>query len=219
LVSNFKGYERLKQYNFDEFSIVISASNAHNKKNINYTINDTLKLYSHLAKQAKRDNKKFRAYISCAFGCPYEGRIDIRSIIDLSKRLIDMGAYELSISDTIGMANPLQIQEMIFKLFTHVPRQKIALHLHDTRSMALTNIFIAIQLGIKTFDTSFGGLGGCPYAYGTAGNVATEDLISMLYSLNIRTSINLDKLCQISLFVQKILNKQLSSKILSIYNK
>jgi hydroxymethylglutaryl-CoA lyase len=130
-----------------------------------------------------------------------------------------MGAYEISISDTIGIATPVHIQQLISKLLLYIPREKIALHLHDTRNLALTNIYIAMQLGISTFDTSFGGLGGCPYAFGAAGNVATEDLVSMLYSLNIKTSIDLNKLCKVSMYAQKVLNKKLPSKILGMYNK
>lgn len=130
-----------------------------------------------------------------------------------------MGAYEISISDTIGIANPLQIEALISKLLLYIPRNKIALHMHNTRNLALTNIYVAIQMGIYIFDTSFGGLGGCPYASGAAGNIATEDLVSMLYNLNIKTSIDLDKLCKVSLYAQKILGRKLPSKILAMYNK
>jgi hydroxymethylglutaryl-CoA lyase len=130
-----------------------------------------------------------------------------------------MGAYEVSISDTIGIATPEQIQALISKLLLYIPKEKIALHMHDTRNLALTNIYVAMQLGISTFDSSFGGLGGCPYAFGAAGNVATEDLVSMLYGLNIETSVDLDKLCKVSLYAERILNKKLPSKILGMYNK
>lgn len=219
LVPNLVGYERLKKYKFDEFSIVVSASNTHNRKNINLSINEALKAYAGLAHQSVREGKPFRAYVSCAFGCPYEGKISIDDVVSLSKKLIQMGAYEISISDTIGIATPIHIKQLISKLLLHVPKEKIALHMHDTRNLALTNIYVAMQMGISIFDTSFGGLGGCPYAFGAAGNVATEDLVAMLYNLNIKTSINLDKLCKASLYAQKILNKKLSSKILAMYNK
>jgi hydroxymethylglutaryl-CoA lyase len=219
LVPNLIGYEKLKKYEFDEFSIVLSASNTHNIKNTNQSINEALKSYKKLAQQARSDKKPFRTYISCAFGCPYEGKINSKIIIDISKKMLDMGASELSISDTIGIANPQQTKDLVCELKEHIPIDKIALHMHDTRNMALTNIFTAIQHGVSTFDSSFGGLGGCPYAYGAAGNVSTEDLVSMLYSMNIETSVNIDKLCEVSLSVQKMLNKKLPSKILAIYNK
>ena len=219
LIPNLVGYERLKQYKFDEFSIVISVSNTHNKKNINLSVDEALEAYSSLALRAKYEKKPFRAYISCAFGCPYEGAINIDSVVSLSQRLIQMGAYEISISDTIGIATPVDIQALVSRLLLYIPKEKIALHLHDTRNLALTNIYVAMQLGISTFDTSFGGLGGCPYAFGAAGNVATEDLVSMLYNLNVKTSVDLDKLCKASLYAQKILNRKLPSKILAMYNR
>jgi hydroxymethylglutaryl-CoA lyase len=218
-VPNIEGYEKLKNFNFDENSIVISASNTHNQRNINRNIKESIAYYHELANFAKSDRKPFRAYISCSFGCPYEGKIAVSSVVELSRRIMDMGAYELSISDTIGVANPTSIEMLLEELFKYIPPDKIALHLHNTRNLALTNIYTASKLGITSFDASFGGLGGCPYAHGASGNIATEDLVAMLYALGIKTSINLDKLCEVSRCVKEILKKQLSSKIFSIYQK
>lgn len=208
----------MRQYRFDEFSIVISASNIHNKKNINCTVQEALNSYRDLAKMAKDDSKPFRAYVSCAFGCPYEGRVNYSSLIGLCEQLLDMGAYELSISDTIGTANPYKTRELILELTKHIPASKIALHMHGSRNMALTNVYAAIGEGIRVFDSSFGGLGGCPFAYGASGNVATEDLVSMCYNLNIKTSVNIYDLCKASLYARNVLSRDFPSKIFTIYN-
>jgi hydroxymethylglutaryl-CoA lyase len=218
LIPNVLGYNRLRNYNFDEFSIVISSSKTHNMKNVNNTIDQSIKHYKKVAHLANADRKPFRAYISCAYGCPYEGYIENQTVCDISKCMLDIGAYEVSISDTIGVGTPLTTQCLIESLLQDIPRKNIALHMHNTKNMALSNIYESMKLGIQTFDSSFGGIGGCPYAQGASGNIATEDIVSMMYHLNIKTSINLDKLCKTSLYAQRILKKKLPSQTLSLYN-
>jgi len=218
LVPNVRGYVSARDCNIDEISIIISASETHNKKNINCTTNEAFNRYEEIASKARKDNIAFKAYISCAFGCPYEGYINPNVVVNIATRLLKLGAYELSIGDTIGIANPIQVRNLISKLLLKIPASKISLHMHDTRGLALVNIYSAIQLGISTFDSSFGGLGGCPYAPGASGNVATEDLINMLHDIKMETSINIKKLCSISLTMQKILGRRLPSKILALYS-
>jgi len=218
LVPNIRGYISARDCNIDEVSIIISASETHNKKNINCSTNDAFKRYEQIAYQAKKDNIAFKSYISCAFGCPYEGYIDPNTVINIAVKLLNLGTYEISIGDTIGAANPNQVKDLVSKLLLKIPASKISLHMHDTRGMALVNIYTAIQLGISTFDSSFGGLGGCPYAPGASGNVATEELVNMLHDINLETCIDIKKLCLISLEMQKILGRKLPSKILSLYN-
>jgi hydroxymethylglutaryl-CoA lyase len=219
LIFNYEGYINLRKYEFDQFSVVVSASNTHNIRNINKTISKTLEDFNIIAKYAQRDNKPFRAYLSCVFGCPYEGYVNTESIINISKKLVSLGASEISISDTIGAGTHQEVSYLFKKLLKFIPAKKLAFHAHGTRGMAMSNICIALKLGIRTFDSAFGGLGGCPYAYGASGNISTEDLVSMLYNLGYTTNINLDKLCQVSLYSKRILNRSIQSKIFAMYNK
>ena len=218
LVPNMKGYEHAINVGINEVSFVLSASNTHNKKNINTSTDDALIRYQEIACRAKIDGIPFRAYISCAFGCPYEGNVSVKLVSKIAEKLVKLGAYEISIGDTIGIGNPLQTYELINELSNVVSLEKIALHMHDTRGLALANILVALNLGVSSFDSSAGGLGGCPYAPGASGNVATEDLVYMLYSMGIETRINLDKLCKVSKKIQKLLGRKLPSKVLSVFN-
>lgn len=213
LVPNVKGYERAKSANIDEISIVVAASNTHNEKNLNGDIKKVMERYHEVAQRANADRRPFRAYISCVFGCPYEGDVDIDMIISLSQELLDLGAYEIALSDTIGIASPLQTMEVIDALLPHVPEEKLALHMHDTRGLALANIFAALTMGVSSFDAAAGGLGGCPYAPGASGNVATEDLVYMLSRMGVDTGVSVEKLGKASLQMEKILKKHVPSKL------
>jgi len=216
LVPNMQGYQNAIAAGIDEISFVIAASDTHNQKNIHATTQEALAKYALVAKQAQKDKMPFRAYISCAFRCPYEGEIESEKVIELANHLFDMGAYELSISDTIGWADPTQTTALMSELLQTISIEKLALHFHDTRGMALANIYAALILGIHSFDSSAGGLGGCPYAPGASGNVATEDLVCMLERMGIATGIDLHKLCHASLNIEKLLKRALPAKNLAI---
>lgn len=219
LVPNMKGLESALEANVDEVSVFMSASESHNKKNINKTINETFPVLKEVIDEAKRANKTVRGYLSTVFGCPYEGEVDENKVIDICINLFDMGIDELSLGDTIGVANPKQVEQFLLKIESYFPKEKIALHFHDTRGMALANILVAINLGYTIFDSSLGGLGGCPYAKGASGNVATDDLVYMLHEMGIETGIDFNSLLEAGAFIQKELDKFLPSKQMSIYSK
>lgn len=219
LVPNMKGLESALEANVDEVSVFMSASESHNKKNINKTIDKTFPVLKEVIDEAKRANKTVRGYLSTVFGCPYEGEVDENKVIDICINLFDMGIDELSLGDTIGVANPKQVEQFLLKIESYFPKEKIALHFHDTRGMALANILVAINLGYTIFDSSLGGLGGCPYAKGASGNVATDDLVYMLHEMGIETGIDFNSLLEAGAFIQKELDKFLPSKQMSIYSK
>ena len=208
LVPNVRGYERaIGTGKIDEFSFVIAVSTTHNLKNLNADTKTVLERYREVAIRAQRDKIPFRAYLSCAFGCPYEGKVSIDAILNLVEELLSLGAYEVALSDTIGIASPLDTNNILSHVLKRVKKEFIGLHMHDTRGMALANIWAALQWGICSFDASVGGLGGCPYAPGASGNVATEDLVNMLHSMGIETGISVDKLVGVSLDMAGILKK------------
>lgn len=215
LIPNMRGYENAMQGNVDEVAFVLAASNTHNQKNINATTEEALSRYVEVADRCRSDGVPFRGYISCAFGCPYEGDIASSAVVDVCERLLELGAYELSVSDTIGVGNPRQTAELLRDVGRSVSLDKVALHLHDTRGTALANIVAGLEAGVTSFDSAAGGLGGCPYAPGASGNVATEDLVYMLEGMGVRTGIDLDKLCQVSLKMEKILGRPSPSKVLA----
>jgi hydroxymethylglutaryl-CoA lyase len=200
LVPNMRGYENARLAKIEEVSFVLAASQTHNKKNINASTEEAYARYAEVAARAKADGVAFRAYISTAFGCPYEGDVPVSEVVKWAKAFHELGAYEISLGDTIGVGNPKQTIE----------------HLHDTRGTALANIFAALCLGVSSFDSSAGGLGGCPYAPGASGNVSTEDLLYMLHSMGIKTDIKLESLCQVSLKIEGILGRKLPSKYLAV---
>lgn len=215
LVPNIKGYEGAASAGVDEVAIFLAASESHNQKNINCGTAEALARYGEVAARARADAKPFRGYVSCAMGCPYEGDVPLAAVVDVADKLLALGCYEISIGDTIGVGNPRQTVALVRALKGSVPLDKIALHLHDTRGTALANIAASLDEGIRAFDSSAGGLGGCPYAPGAAGNVATEDLVYMLEGMGVRTGIDLDKLAAVTLKMEKVLGRQLPSKIVA----
>lgn len=216
LVPNVRGYERAMSANINEVSVVIAASNTHNEKNLNANTKKVMARYVEVAKRAQEDGCPFRAYVSCAFGCPYEGDVQASQVLSLAKELLALGAYEIAISDTIGIASPLGTIKLLDYVLKEIPHKRLALHMHDTRGMALANIFAALTMGISSFDAAAGGLGGCPYAPGASGNVATEDLVNMLESMGIATGISVNKLALASLHMENVLKKHVPSKMVSI---
>lgn len=217
LVPNVRGYERaMSTKQIDEVSIVVAASEQHNKKNLNADTRQVMARYAEVAVRAHADRCRFRAYISCVFGCPYEGRVDAGRVLDLALELLDFGAYEISLGDTIGVASPLATLNMLEKILKVIDKSKIALHMHDTRGLALANIWAALTMGIEAFDSSAGGLGGCPYAPGAAGNVATEDLVNMFDSIGVSTGIAVEKVSLASIIMEKVLGKKVPAKMVAL---
>jgi hydroxymethylglutaryl-CoA lyase len=218
LVPNLHGLERALESNVDEVAVFMSASETHNRKNINKSIQATFPVITSVANQALTAGKTVRGYISTVFGCPYEGIVDLDQVEQVIDGLLEMGVNEVSLGDTIGIANPRQVEAALERLLRKYPSDRLALHFHDTRGMALANILVALQLGMTTFDSSSGGLGGCPYAPGAAGNVATEDLVAMLHAMGVTTGIDLSKLLHSSSYIQAQLGKTLPSHHLQMMN-
>lgn len=190
LVPNQKGLEKALSANVDEVSVFMSASETHNKKNINKSIEETYPILNNVVSEAINEGKTTRGYVSTVFGCPYEGEVNVEDVMKVSEKLFEMGISELSLGDTIGIATPNQVQVLLEQFLKRFPEDKIALHFHDTRGMAIANIYASLQMGMTTFDSSLGGLGGCPYAPGASGNVATDDVLYMLHGMGIETNIN-----------------------------
>ncbi len=211
LVPNRQGLEQALEANVDETAVFMSASETHNLKNINKTINDTFPILREVIQNSLAAGKTVRAYISTVFGCPYEGKVETDKVIHIADRLFETGISELSLGDTIGVANPKQVQSVLEILLKRYPADKIALHFHDTRGTALANILASLDMGITTFDTSIGGLGGCPYAPGASGNVATEDVLYMLHQMGISTGINQEEILSAARFIQDRVGRVLPS--------
>lgn len=217
LVPNLKGYETAKSLGVREISIFTATSDSFTQKNINATVEESFQRMLEVTSAAKNDGVRVRGYISTAFGCPYEGVMNVNKLIHVTKRLFDLGVYEVSVGDTIGVAHPRQVRSFISALKNEFPLDKIAMHFHDTRGMALTNIFVSLEEGISVFDSSAAGLGGCPYAKGATGNVATEDVWYLLNSQGLETGIDISKLAVASRFILEKLERETQSKFLRAY--
>ena len=214
LVPNDEGLERAISVGMKEIALFISASETHNKRNVNKTIAETLKEFHAVITRALDLKLKIRVYISTVFGCPYEGSVDSQKTIELTKILLDQGIYQVSIGDTIGVAAPNDVAKLLEQLLKQISSQQVAVHFHDTQGRALANCLVALSLGITTIDSSIGGLGGCPYAPGASGNVATEDVVAMLHSMDVHTGVDLDKLIDCSRWVGALVGHELPSKYL-----
>lgn len=212
LVPNLRGLDRALAANVDEISVFMSASETHNQKNINKSITDTFPLLKEVIQESLRVGKSVRGYVSTVFGCPYEGQVPIDHVIRVAEHLLEMGIQEVSLGDTIGAANPKQVQSVLDILLKRFPVEKLALHFHDTRGTALANILVSLDMGITTFDSSTGGLGGCPYAPGASGNVATEDLLYMLDNMGIQTNVKLEKQLATARYIQEKIGRSLPSR-------
>ena len=192
LVPNLAGLERAHAAGVRDIAIFAASSETFSRRNINQSIDESLATYRAVCERARALGVPVRAYLSTAFGCPFEGAVDPRRVAEVAAALITMGAFEVAVSDTIGIAHPGQVPQVVGSVAERVPREQIALHFHDTRGTALANVLTALDMGIATFDSSAGGLGGCPYAPGATGNLATEDLLYMLHGLGIETGVSLD---------------------------
>jgi hydroxymethylglutaryl-CoA lyase len=212
LVPNLDGLDRAVAARVDEVAVFAASSETFSKRNINRSIADSLTGYAVVCARAQEQGLRVRAYVSTSFGCPFEGPVPVERVADVAAALIDMGVYEVAISDTIGIAHPGQVPGVIEAVGARVPLSRVALHFHDTRGTALANVLTALRLGVTTFDASAGGLGGCPYAPGATGNLATEDLIYMLNGLHVETGVDLEALVAASRLIASRIDHPLPSR-------
>ena len=212
LAPNLKGFESARAAGATEVAVFAAASEAFSKKNINCSIAESLDRFRPVTEAAKVANIKVRGYVSCVLGCPYEGDIAPKRVADVAKALYEMGCYEVSLGDTIGTGTPAKTKAMIQACAAQVPMEKLAGHYHDTYGQALANIYASLELGVGTFDASVAGLGGCPYAAGASGNVATEDVVYMLHGVGVRTGIDLERLVDIGQWISSVLKRDYGSK-------
>ena len=213
LVPNLKGLERARAANADEVAIFPAASDTFSTRNINQTIDEAMAAGKEVCDAARPAGLRVRAYLSTSFGCPFEGDVPVARIVELTARLLDMGAYEVSLSDTIGIAHPRQVSDVLNEVTKRVPVSSLALHFHDTRGTALVNVYAGLEAGVTTYDASAGGLGGCPYAPGATGNAATEDVLYMLDGLGIATGVSLAGIIEASRGIERHIGHPLPSRV------
>jgi hydroxymethylglutaryl-CoA lyase len=217
LVPNRRGLDTALASGMKEIAVFLSASETHNKKNINKTIAETFDAFKEVIPPALAANVPVRAYVSTVYGCPYEGEVDPDKAVELTTRLRDLGVYEISLGDTIGVANPAQVEDVLGRVLAKHPAKSVAVHFHDTQGTALANCLVALQMGVTTIDAAAGGLGGCPYAPGASGNLATEDVVAMLHAMGVKTGIDLDKLTEASRTASTFVGHELPSKYLKAH--
>jgi hydroxymethylglutaryl-CoA lyase len=213
LTPNLKGLEAARAAGATEVAVFGAASEAFSKKNINCSIAESLERFKPILLESKKYDIKVRGYVSCVLGCPYEGEIKPERVADVAAALYEMGCYEVSLGDTIGTGTPGRTKAMLEACARRVPMEKLAGHYHDTYGQALANIYASLETGVATFDAAVAGLGGCPYAAGASGNVATEDVIYMLDGLGVRTGVDLKRLVEIGRWICGILGREPSSKV------
>lgn len=216
LTPNLKGFEAALAAGATEVAIFGAASESFSQKNINCSIAESLERFAPVVEAAKANNIAVRGYVSCVLGCPYEGEIAVTAVANVARTLYAMGCYEISLGDTIGVGTPAKARAMIEAVARDVPMEKLAAHFHDTYGQALANLFAVLELGIATVDSSVAGLGGCPYAAGASGNVASEDVLYLLNGLGIETGVNIDKLIDTALFISEVLGRAPASKLAQV---
>jgi hydroxymethylglutaryl-CoA lyase len=215
LVPNMRGYQRLRASGIPTAAFFVSASETHNRKNVNRSIREHLERFRPVAERAQGDGVRLRAYLSTVCGCPYEGEVAVPRVVALVRDLFELGADEVSLGDTIGVGTPGQVQSLVQAVAEVAPLKKIALHLHDTYGRALVNARAGYESGIRTFDSSLGGLGGCPYAPGASGNAATEDLVDLLEASGVSTGVDLDALVETAAWLERdLLGRSLPGRVL-----
>ena len=213
LTPNMKGFERALEADAKEIAVFSAASEAFTQKNTNCSIEESINLFRPVLEEAKINNIPVRGYISCVLGCPYQGKVAVENIVNLAAKMTEMGCFQISLGDTIGAGTPVQAKRMVQKVSEKVPVSKLALHFHDTRGQALANIYACLELGVTVIDASVAGLGGCPYAKGATGNVATEDVVFMLHGMDIETGIDLNKLIETGRFISGVLGRVPQSRV------
>ncbi|MEC9291433.1 MAG: hydroxymethylglutaryl-CoA lyase [Pseudomonadota bacterium] len=213
LVPNEKGMEAAIESGVKEVAIFASASESFSQKNINCSIKESFERFAPVMEMARAHDIKVRGYVSCVNGCPYEGEIAPEAVAKVSRALMQMGAYEISLGDTIGVGTPVQTYAMLEAVLNDVPVEKVAVHMHDTYGQAMANILASLDLGVRVVDASVAGLGGCPYAKGASGNVATEDVVYMLQGMGFETGVDLDKLVAASHWVRDELKLTIQGKV------
>ena len=211
LVPNLKGLKRALETSVDEIALFVSASEEHNHRNVGMSVTESLTGFREISRLALEAGKSLRGYIVTAFGCPYEGAVSKEQVRDIALTYADCGVSEISLGDTTGMANPAQVLDMIPYLVEALPKLRLAVHFHNSRGLGLANAFAAYQAGIRIFDSSIGGLGGCPTAIGAMGNIPTEDLVNMLEEIGVSTGIDFDRLLKASSLVKEVLRTELPS--------
>ncbi len=213
LCPNAKGFERAKAAGLVEVAVFMSASESHNKKNTNKSIAQSLATFEEVVPPALAQGMRVRAYVSTVWGCPYDGDVDPMLALDITKQLLKLGCYQVSLGDTIGVGTPRQTAGIVELFLADLAVEQIALHFHDTRGTALSNALVGLMLGVRDFDASIAGLGGCPYAPGAAGNLATEDLVYMLHGMGIETGIDLERLIDAGRVAEAVLGRKLPGKV------
>lgn len=213
LVPNLKGYEIAKQCNVEEVAIFPAGSEGFSQKNLNCSVTEGLRRFKDVADQAVKDGLRVRGYVSCVLGCPYDGPISPKSIAKITEDLFAMGCYEVSLGDTIGVGTAGSVRKLLNEILTVAKPEQLALHFHDTYGQGLSNLLAGLEYGIKTVDSSISGLGGCPYARGASGNLATEDLVYFLYGLGVNTNIDLVKLVEAGRYISNYLGKPTDSRV------
>lgn len=216
LVPNAKGLERAIEANVDEVSVFMSASEGHNKSNINKSIENTYPILKEVVDGALAAGKTVRGYISTVITCPYDGYTEPAQVVRVAEKLFDMGITEISLGDTIGVGVPTQVDALLGEMLRHFKADQLAMHFHDTRGTALANVVTSLSHGITKFDSAIGGLGGCPYAKGASGNVATEDLLYLLHEMGIKTGVQIERITETALYIEGMLGKKLTSKQVAI---
>ena len=213
LVPNLQGYERARAVGVREIAVFTAASEAFNRKNINASIDESIERFIPIMQLAKADGVSVRGYVSTVLGCPYQGEVLVTDVVRVAKRIYELGCYEVSLGDTIGIGTPAKARDMLTAVAQEVPMAALAVHFHDTRGQALANILACLELGVAVVDSSVSGAGGCPYARGATGNVATEDVIYMLHGMGISTGIHLDKLIDAGRWLSAQLQRANNSKV------
>jgi len=213
LVPNLQGYERARAVGATEVAIFGAASEAFSQKNINASIDESIERFIPVLEQAKKDGVKVRGYISTVLGCPYQGDVPVADVVRISKKLFELGCYEISLGDTIGIGTPKNARTMLAAVATEIPMSSLAVHFHDTRGQALANILACLEEGVRVVDSAVSGTGGCPYAKGASGNVATEDVVYMLEGIGMDTGIHIDKLIDTGRWLSQLLGRETGSKV------